>query len=292
MSDAKSRIAQTLADTRPQQAAPEEAWYQSQFLPIKTRKGEWDWGVPGIVADPWNAWTREVDSAYGIGPGVTPNQQIEDALTIGGLMTPLSPIRGGLAAGALRGAEDAVMPAAKAAEDIPFTPLEEVLPGSRLSGAQQAIARAKESGYWPDWGDRFPERALAHVEDMQASNDWNAIVQRIQAPDGLNTMDRWQAEKLAMEQAPDLGHAQQAARLKYYETAAGRQLQPSELAWHGLDQIPGLPPPAPEDLWRTVVARSYDAPGSKTGVIGGRRVGEPTRTAGLQNIARALLEKK
>jgi hypothetical protein len=79
LSDAKARIAQALN-------GGEEDWYQSQFLPIKTRKGEWDWGVPGMIQAPWDAWKREYDSAWGIGPGVTQDQQIEDAMSIAGLM--------------------------------------------------------------------------------------------------------------------------------------------------------------------------------------------------------------
>lgn len=79
----------------------EDDWYQSQFLPMKFRKGEWDWGVPGMIQGPWDAWKREVDSAYGKGPGVTTDQQIEDALSVGSLALPMGAVRGGFARGAV-----------------------------------------------------------------------------------------------------------------------------------------------------------------------------------------------
>lgn len=89
MIEVNAKIAQALmADTRPRGAIPEEDWYQMQFAPIKVRKGEWDWGVPDILQAPWDAWTREWDSALGYGPGVTPDQQLEDALAVAGVMTP------------------------------------------------------------------------------------------------------------------------------------------------------------------------------------------------------------
>ena len=276
--DQKQNIARALLEK-------DDGWHYNTLLPIKVRKGEWDWALPDILRQPMLSEMNVMDS---IGTGQLQSPEGTEALLPDILsITPVMRGAGGLG----RAAAPAMAAKAEStiADDIPFTEIEEVVPGMRMSAQEQALQAAKQSEYWPQWGDQYPERALAHVRDMQASAEWNALVQKIQAPDGgLSQMDRWQAEKLAMEQAPDVGRAMQDARLGWHEQDKGRALKPSELTWHDLDRPPGAEPLAAEDLTRAVLGRAYDTPRAAPAAI---RSGQ-SPSPGARAIARALLEKK
>ena len=130
--------------------------------------------------------------------------------------------------------------------------LESVPVGQRWEnrpGTQSPVERAKTSQYWPYWGEDHPERAMYHVQEMEAAKPWQALVDSFRFPQG-NTygaraaMERWQAEAEAMKVNPELGYAFQDARRAWKEHDKGRPLTEGELRWESLHQPPGTPPAA------------------------------------------------
>lgn len=172
MSEAKSAIARALMgeDTRPRGAIPEEDWYQMQFAPIKVRKGEWDWGVPGMIQEPYDAWKREWDSARGIGEGVTQDQVLEDALSVAGVMAPAGLGRAG---GITRGG--VARPAGMAVGDVETLARDAAFDREMQVIAERAAKRdARNSEYLQRMRAHrdYVRPGAAQERAVQAANEW------------------------------------------------------------------------------------------------------------------------
>jgi len=138
-----------------------EDWYRSQFLPVKTRKGEWDWDVPGIIREPWNAWKRQWDSALGYGEGVTPDQVFEDATSVAGVMMPGALARGGVA----RGAGSAMAEAEN--------PIYETL--RRLEQAQKPMSEAEKANFWKWHQDNSSRKPVHEMTDTELAAELDRV---------------------------------------------------------------------------------------------------------------------
>lgn len=166
----------------------EEDWYQSQFFPIKTRKGQWDWGVPNMIQQPWDAWVRQIDAARGVGPGVTPDQQIEDALSVASLLSPAGLLRGGAAKGAVGAARST---GAATVAPVRTAPVRAATHGAYAEDAVKAAGDGMQRSVDPkfDW--------RKHVRVRKADNsDMTPLdhAKKREVEDGFKRLQGWKAE--------------------------------------------------------------------------------------------------
>lgn len=140
--------------------------------------------------------------------------------------------------------------------------LEAVEAGSRFG--EKAKSSAGQSKNWPSgWDLSTPEKlrdAELFTRFADAEDAWRGVVDRIQFQNGRRAMERWEAEKIAMDNYSDLGFQWQDAKLAFKEGRAGRPLTPAERAWDDLDRPPGSPPLSDEEMMRRIVVPNIIMP--------------------------------
>ncbi|MBK9497146.1 MAG: hypothetical protein IPO08_22055 [Xanthomonadales bacterium] len=163
----------------------EEDWYRSTFLPVETRKGEARWAVPGMIKEPWDAWTRQYDNLWDPQP-MSKDQIINDAFSVAGVMMPGAMAKGGVARrGAARTATEAE------------NPIHQGLRQSRQP--QKSSAEATHSAY-----REVPEQADDDLLDwtnrsVDPNFDWRKHV-RVRKADNSDMTPLDHAKKRAVEE--------------------------------------------------------------------------------------------
>lgn len=245
-----SRLIEAGKDEMPRKSRLADAGrvaYRASMLPI----GNYEDGSVAFPVWPQGAVDAyEAMARFGRGEAPQPQDAVLAGLAMAGSGLGHLGLRGrvaGSVAGAERAAAPSGLPSIRA-EAGRFAPeasiLEEVRPGqgfgARNPNPSDAMARARRSQYWPEWGNEHPERAMYSTLEQEATAPWSAAVNDVLRANP--TMERWQAEAAVMQTRPELGLKYQDARRAWKEHDKGRPLTPGEEWWEGLDSLPGTPP--------------------------------------------------
>ena len=139
-----------------------------------------------------------------------------------------------------------------------------VLEGELLPSFAEQLAAAQKSQYWPEsWFSEtsrgiYPPHlktesnladAVRHVQEMEASNAWHALV----FPDGIRRVgeERHVAEARAYRENPQLWESYRNAKIAFLEGRKGRPLTEGELMWESLDRPPTSPEATASELMDT-----------------------------------------